>query len=201
MKRYKEITVWLGVFIFCIFVLSVNYGVCQKETNKSKQESTETKKNIPAQQSQPQQPQTNVVNPITQAAVNRGVLTAADRINDIANYFSVNSQTGAYLFIPKERPNEQMVSISFEISPKNTTTTMYASASFAPYPNTGVNTVYEIVEYIDDSPSNVESKIFKNIKRVGTIRKGIAVFSNGKTTFFLMPAGKGSIVIRKEVIY
>lgn len=85
------------------------------------------------------------VNSITQAAVKAGVLASAGRINQVMTYLTGNSQSGAYLFMPKTLPDQSIFSVSMEIQNPNATP-IYASASFAPLTSGQSGAVYDAIQ-------------------------------------------------------
>jgi hypothetical protein len=139
------------------------------------------------------------VNSITQAAVKAGVLASAGRINQVMTYLTGNSQSGAYLFMPKTLPDQSIFSVSMEIQNPNATP-IYASASFAPLTSGQSGAVYDAIQYVQQSCDYVEKNIFKGLKRTGILRKDIVALDGGSVKIFLMPAGTGCIVIKKEVV-
>lgn len=140
------------------------------------------------------------VNAVTQTATSLGVLTCAKRINEIATFLTANSKSGAFVFPPsKQQPDKSVFSSSMEINPANAPA-MYASASFYPNSNNGCDAIYDTVEYVDDLCANVETSVFKNGTRIGKIKKDIVIMAVGQVKFFLMPAGQGCVVIKKEIL-
>ncbi|MBN2588610.1 MAG: hypothetical protein JXA96_02015 [Sedimentisphaerales bacterium] len=135
------------------------------------------------------------VNIVTEAAVKLGVLSSVSRINQVATFLTANNQTGVFIFKPQSQPDKHIFSTSFELI-RNDNSTLYASASF--FPNQ--DAVYDTVEYVNQSCEELEKTTFKNLKRVGLIKKNIVVLDSGKVKVFLMPAGSGTVVIKKEVI-
>jgi|GEM_PF-5728012 len=147
----------------------------------------------------PQPAPVPAVNPVTQAAVKAGVLTSVSLINKVMGFLTGNAVSGAFLFMPKVNPDQSIFSASLEIqSPAGAP--IYASASFAPLPTGGAGAVYDTVEYSDKSIDYLEKNIFKGLKRVGVVRKDIVVLDAGSVKIFLMPAGSGTVVIKKEVV-
>ena len=153
----------------------------------------------PAPPAQAAQLSAPAVNPITQAAVNAGVLSSTSRINQVAAYLTGNSQSGAYLFLPKIQPDRSIFSASLEIQNQNATP-IYASASFAPLTSGQAGAVYDAVQYVAQSCDDTEKNIFKGLKRIGVIKKDIVMLDAGAVKIFLMPAGSGCVVIKKEVV-
>ena len=130
-----------------------------------------------------------------QAAVQFGVFSSLKRINQVATFLTANNKSGVFVFAPNNPPDEHVLTTSFElIRPDNAT--MYATASF--FPNS--DAVYDTVEYVEMSCEEVEKKVFANLKRVSTLKKDIIMLDGGSVKVFLMPAGSGCIVIKKEVL-
>jgi hypothetical protein len=150
---------------------------------------------------QPAQSSVPTVNSITQAAVNAGVLTCTGRINQVANFLSAGSQgVGAIMFLPPNNPDQQMISTSMEI-PLKDTSSAYATASFAPDQANGCTGMYETVVYWPQKCTEVAENNFGAFKKIGLLSKNIYVRDDGiSTKVFLMPAGKGCVTIKKELI-
>ena len=135
------------------------------------------------------------VSVVTEAAVKLGILSCVSRINQVATFLSANNQTGVFIFKPKAQPDQHVFTTSFELI-RGDESTIYASASF--FPNK--DAVYDTVEYVDKSPEELEKTVFMNLKKVGVIKKNVIVLDGGAVKVFLMPAGSGTVVIKKEVV-
>ena len=93
-----------------------------------------------------------------------------------------------------------MISASMEI-PMKDATSAYASASFAPNQANGCAGIYETVVYWSQKCTEVTEKNFSTFKKIGSLSKNISALDGGVSTkVFLMPAGKGCVSIKKEVI-
>lgn len=147
----------------------------------------------------PATPVSATVNMVTQAAVQAGVLVSASRINQVTTFLTLNSKSSAYLFTPQRQPDQSVFSVSLGTENPNASEG-YASASFAPTTSGQVAAVYDTVQYVAQSCAEVEKGIFKNLKRKGTLGKDIVILDGGTVTVFLMPAGSGCNVIKKEVL-
>jgi len=151
--------------------------------------------------SQAEEKQKRNVNNITQDALQAGIRTCANRINQISNFLTAGiSGIGHVMFIPSNNSDRQMASVSMEIPLK--TGTAYASATFAP--ECGSNNcagMYETVFYWPEKCASVAEKQFGAFKKAGALSKNIYVRDDGKSTkVFLMPAGTGCVTIKKEII-
>lgn len=141
------------------------------------------------------------INRITQVADKAGIKACTGRINQVANFLTAGvGGVGAMLFLPPNNPDQQLVSVSLEIPIKGASAA-YASASFAPNQANGCGGMYETVVYWPQKCDVVAKKNFGTLKKIGALAKTINVRDGGVTTkIFLMPAGKGCVSIKKEVI-
>ena len=152
----------------------------------------------PAQQAAPVYPSPSAVNPVTKAAVDAGVLVCASRINQVVTFLTTDTKSSAYLFTPQRQTDQSLFSVSLGLDGQNLPTA-YASASFAPTTNGQAAAVYDTVQYVPQSCADVEKNIFKTLKRKGSLGKDIVILDAGPVTVFLMPAGSGCVVIKKEI--
>lgn len=135
------------------------------------------------------------VNTVTQTAVNMGILSCVARINQVATFLMAGNQSGIFVFTPHNPPSQHLFSVSFELV-RPDQSVIYASANF--FPNN--DAVYDTVEYVNMSCEEVEKTVFKNLRRVGVVKKNIILLEGGAVKVFLMPAGTGCVVIKKEVL-
>jgi hypothetical protein len=133
--------------------------------------------------------------------VNAGILSCTSRINQVSNFLSSGAQeTGSYLFISPTQPDKSIFSVSTEIRGNDASIT-YASESFAPNQAGGCGALYEEVIYLPMSCNDAAQKYFPGMKRERELLKNITILVGSPTVrVFLMPAGNGCIVIKKEVI-
>jgi hypothetical protein len=155
--------------------------------------------NTPATQGNPSPATTQQANPsvsiVTQAAVKMGVLSCVSRINQVVTFLTANTQNGVLIFPVQNPPDQHIFSTSFELLASGDSS-IYASASF--FPNK--DAVYDTVEYVNKGCDELEKTVFKNLKRVGVLKKNIILLDGGAVKVFLMPAGTGCVVIKKEVV-
>lgn len=139
-------------------------------------------------------------NAITQAAVRSGVLNCVSRINQVTNFVGAGSNTsGAVLFLPPAQPDQRLVALSMEV--KSGALTSYVSANFAPNQANGCGAVYDAVTWWPDSCDAVANRSFGTLRKIGALQREIIVLDGGQATkVFLMPAGKGCVSIKKEVV-
>lgn len=141
------------------------------------------------------------VNSITQAAVNAGALACAGRINQITNFLTAGSQSGAFLFAPPAPADQRLASVSIDVNNKDVPVA-YASASFAPNQSNGCGAVYETVVFWPARCDAVAGKQYAGARATARLGQQITVLDIGPSArVFLMPAGdKGCVAIKKEVL-
>jgi len=210
-KRYSILSSWrFWLFIFGILIC---IGICiplvsaQRANEIIKLSSTSSQD--PNQRSEPPdnaasqtnstpaipQPANPSVNTVTQAAVKLGVLSSLKRINQVAAFLTANAKSGVLIIPSKEQPDQHIFSASFEILPPDNSI-IYATASF--FPNN--DAVYDTVQYVDKSCDELEKTVFKHLKRKSVLKKNIILLDGGAVKVFLMPAGSGCVVIKKEIV-
>ena len=138
-------------------------------------------------------------NAVTQAAVQKGVLACAGRIEQVSNFLGFSPQAGALLMAPPSQPDQRLVPLVMEVPAG--AGNAYASASFAPNQANGCGATYDAVVYWTDTCDAVAGRQFAGLKRLGQLKKDVAVLDGGPATkVFLMPAGSGCVSIKKEVV-
>jgi len=150
------------------------------------------KKTIP-----PAQPK---LNGLAQTAVNSGIVDCAGRIQQVTDFLTANSKSGAFLFIAPTDANRHISSASLEIQSNGTSS--YATASFAPGGSGGCGTLYETVSYWANQCEDVAKRAFPNFPPAGKLGDSISMLDGGVyLRIFLMPAGQGCLSIKKEMVY
>ena len=190
LRRCRLVIFILSIFALMFLVPAINPDGIIMLSSTSVQEQDANQQN-----SSSEIPTNPSVSAVTQAAVKLGILSCVSRINQVATFLAANNQTGVFIFSPRKQPDQHIFSTSFELIRKDDST-FYASASF--FPNQ--DAVYDTVEYVDKGCEELEKTIFKNLKRVGVVKKNIILLDGGNVKVFLMPAGSGTVVIKKEVI-
>lgn len=140
------------------------------------------------------------LNPLAQAMKKAGVSSCLDRINQVTNFVAGGHPSGASMFVSPQGANARVSSTSMEILPPQAV--VYASADFAPYGTNECGAVYETINYWPNSCNDVASRQFAQAQNMGPVKSTILTLSGGPNMrIFLMPAGKGCVAIKKEVIY
>lgn len=141
------------------------------------------------------------VSPITQSALQGGVLSCITRINQVASFLTGNGQSGAFLFTQAKAPDQSLFSFSLEVAAPGSPVA-YASGSFAPNQANGCGAMYETVTYWEQRCEEVARKQFPGLKVGAPLYKNVLVVDGGQTMrVFLLPAGKsGCVAIKKELV-
>ena len=202
----KKIIVLIIAIYICLYIAiipDINKGKIITLSASSEQAQQANPENIsPEQGPQPtkhdpvvQKQANSSVNIVAEAAVKLGVLSSVSRINQVSSFLTANNKTGIFIFKPQNQPDQHIFSTSFELI-RNDNSTLYASASF--FPNQ--DAVYDTVEYVEKSCEELEKSVFSNLKRISVIKENVIILDGGAVKVFLMPAGSGTIVIKKEVV-
>lgn len=140
------------------------------------------------------------LNGLAQAATNVGVVNCVGRIQQVTDFLTANTKSGAYLFTAPKEPNRHLVSTSLEI--RSGAISSYASASFAPVGSSGCGALYETVVYWGNTCDEVAKGAFTGFAPGGKLGDTVNMLEGGPSLrVFLMPAGQGCLSIKKEVIY
>ena len=149
---------------------------------------------------QPKQKPNPAAISVTESAVKAGVKSCAYRINQVTDFLTTGIQSGAVLFESPSDPDERLVSISLGLA-MGTTQVAYASESFAPNQVNGCGAVYETVVYWEASCTDLAKRQFATFKNKGVMVNSITMLDGGEgAMFFLLPAGTGCVVIKKQVL-
>jgi hypothetical protein len=181
-----------------IIVMGIMVSSCASVPNDK--DSPQTATPTPTAAKKPQVEIPAQLNIVAQAAQKAGVNDCLARINQVSSFLTTGAeQSGASLTVSPQTPNEHTSSIAFEI--KSPQVLSYASADFAPLAN-GCGATYEAVTHWQNSCKDVASKGYAQLKFIGVIQSSILVLEGGpQLRVFLMPAGKGCVAIKKEVVY
>ena len=173
-------------------------GFCAGHPPLHAQVSTSTGAQV-AQQAQTPPANSGLVNALTQAAVQQGVLSCASRINQVSQFLGFGAHTGAMLMLPPNQPDQRIVPMIMEVPQDKLST--YVSVTFAPNQANGCGATYDAVNYWPDSCDAVAAKQFSSFNKLNPLRQNTMVLDGGiAMKIFLMPAGNGCVSIKKEVV-
>lgn len=196
---FKSLIATFSIFALVVFSLLAPFSLADQKNSpppSSVRSGTvnQQKPNVKAQKSK------SAAGRITDAAVKAGILSCADRINQITNFLTAEANTGAILYQPPSDPDRRLGSISMGLDLKGGQLA-YASESFAPNQVNGCGGMYETVAYWKEGCADVAKRRFSTFKQAGALVNRITVLDGGRgVKVFLMPAGTGCVAIKKEVL-
>ena len=141
-------------------------------------------------------------NALTQAVVQRGVLSCAARVEQVSRFLGFGPQAGAHLMTPPAPPDQRLFSLQVEL-PAGATGNSLVDMTFAPGQSNGCGATYQTVTYWQQSCEAVGSQQFANFKPSQPLQRDVTVLNVGPMTkMFLMRAGAaGCISIKKEIVF
>lgn len=139
-------------------------------------------------------------NAVTSAVVQRGVLTCASRVEQVSNFLGFSAKAGAMLPALPPQPDRSLLPLVMEVPLEQGVA--FVSMNFAPNQYNGCGASYDAISYWDMSCEQLATKQFGTLKNMGPIKQQITALDAGAATkFFLMPAGKGCVAIKKEIVF
>lgn len=134
-------------------------------------------------------------------AQKNGIRTCVKRIDQVHRFLIGKSPTGIFTFVPPTgNPDEQLFSTSLEVLQADASPA-YASSSYSPS-GIACNAEYETVTYRAKSCQKLAAEDYRNLKAGNPLKKNIQVLEGSQMMrIFLMPADKGCVVIKKELVY
>lgn len=142
-----------------------------------------------------------VPNAMTTAAVQRGMLTCAARVQQVTQFLGFGQQAGAFMMPPPAPSDRQLFAMQLE-TPAGAQGNSFVDASFAPNQANGCGATYTAVSYWPKSCNKVASQQFGQLKALPPLKRDVTVLDGGPATkIFLMRAGdNGCISIKKEIV-
>jgi hypothetical protein len=177
-----------GTFLLLSFYLLMTFTAAAEESRP------------PLAPAQPEQTSSPTAKRITDKVARVGAHSCADRINQVSNFLTTDSRSGAIFFEPPSDPDNRLLSISLGLEMKGGQLA-YVSETFAPNQANGCGGMYETVVYWEAGCAEVAKQQFSSFKPYGVIVNDIVVLDGGAgVRVFLMPAGTGCVAIKKEVL-
>ncbi len=140
------------------------------------------------------------LNPVAQSAAKQGVKSCLKRIDQITNFLGKGANAGISLFPAPSIVDRRLFSLAMEVDLPGTLS--YAGASFAPVGTDNCDAEYQAVTYVPMNCQNLAARNFSQLKSLGVMKQSIQMLDGGPNMrVFLMPAGQGCVVIKKEMAY
>ncbi len=138
---------------------------------------------------------------LTRAAVQRGVLQCAARIEQVSRFLGFGPQAGALLMAPANPADQRLLSFAMEL-PAGANGNSLVDMTFAPGQANGCGATYQSISHWTQSCESLATSQFASLRRMRALQKDVTVLDGGPATkVFLMKAGdSGCISIKKEVV-
>lgn len=140
-------------------------------------------------------------NAMTQALVQRGVLSCAARVEQVSRFLGFGPQAGAHLMPPGAPADQRLFSVQMEL-PAGAGGNSFVDMSFAPQQANGCGATYQTVSFWPQSCETVGNEQFAGFKPSQPLQRDVTVLNvSPSTKVFLMRAGSaGCISMKKEIV-
>jgi hypothetical protein len=140
-------------------------------------------------------------NAMTQALVQRGVLSCAARVEQVSRFLGFGPQAGAHLMPPAAPADQRLFSVQMEL-PAGAGGNSFVDMSFAPQQANGCGATYQTVSFWPQSCETVGNEQFAGFKPSQPLQRDVTVLNvSPATKVFLMRAGSaGCISMKKEIV-
>lgn len=156
----------------------------------SGQEAQSSDESVPAQ--------AEVINRLTQTAVQLGALTCAAKVQQVTSFLGVTSETRAALRRPTNPPDQNSLSLAMTIATDGTTGV--ALADFYPT-QMGCKASYSLTVNLPQSCGDLRASGFATLTQENKLAENITLLAGPNTLrVLLMDAGEGCTVIKTETL-
>lgn len=140
-------------------------------------------------------------NAMTQALVQRGVLSCAARVEQVSRFLGFGPQAGAHLMPPGAPADQRLFSVQMELQ-AGAGGNSFVDMSFAPQQANGCGATYQTVSFWPQSCETVGNEQFAGLKPSPPMQRDVTVLNvSPSTKVFLMRAGNaGCISMKKEIV-
>jgi hypothetical protein len=140
-------------------------------------------------------------NAVTRAAVQRGALQCASRVEQLTRFVGFGPQAGALLIAPAAPVDRRLFSVQIEL-PAGASGNSLVDLDFAPGQANGCGASYQAVSYWKQNCDALANSQFNGLRKLPAIHHEITVLDGGPATkVFLMKAGdNGCVSIKKEIV-
>ena len=154
-----------------------------------------------AAEAQPQAQGAEGPNGMTRAAVQRGILQCAARVEQVSKFTGFGPQAGGVLLAPANPADQRLFAMQMEV-PAGAASNSLIDMDFAPNQANGCGAAYQAVSYWAQSCDQVANTQFAQFQRLHPLHRDVAVLAGGPAPkVFLMRAGdNGCVSIKKEIV-
>ena len=140
-------------------------------------------------------------NAITRAAVQRGILQCASRVEQVSKFLGFGSKAGALLLAPGNQIDQRMFSVQMEL-PAGASVNSFVDMSFAPNQANGCGASYQAITFWNQNCDAVAKNQFGDIKKSPAMKQDVTVLEiSPASRVFLMKVGPSACLsIKKEIV-
>ena len=140
----------------------------------------------------------DLVNRLTQTAVQLGALTCAARVQQVTSFLGVTPETRASIRRPANPPDSNNLSLA--MTTQTDGTTAIAMAEFYPS-SAGCKASYNLTVNLPQSCDQLRSSGFASLSEANSLSENITVLGDATSLrVILMDAGEGCTAIKTETI-
>lgn len=137
-------------------------------------------------------------NIIIKQAEKAGIKKCMPSIITMSNFIIDDSNSGVSSYWNSTNPDKHIFTTAIESNISDFT--MFTDMSISPVVSGDCNVVYNKIFYLPKSCVAVSKDTYDKAKYKGELNKNITYLDHNGVDVFLMPAGAGCVVIRKELI-
>jgi hypothetical protein len=138
---------------------------------------------------------------LSQAFARAGVVTCGPRVEQIGDFLLKQAEVGAFLFLPLSAQDQRQVGVALEVAAPGGGPSVFASAEFSPEPGGGCGASYESISYWPVACAELARTTFAANKPLGVLKRNIQTLELSELgRVFLMPAGAGCVLIKRELL-
>jgi len=130
-----------------------------------------------------------------------GVVNCGPRVEQIGDFLLKQTEAGVFLFLPFSAPDQHQVGVALELAAPGGGPSAFASAEFSPEPVGGCGGSYESISYLPVTCTELARTTLAANKSLGVLKRNIQTLELSELgRVFLMPAGAGCVLIKRELL-
>ena len=140
-------------------------------------------------------------NAMTRAAVQRGILQCAARVEQVTRFIGFGPQAGGMLIAPGNPVDQRLFSMQMEL-PAGAASNSFVDMTFTPGQPNGCGATYQAISYWSQSCDSLATSQFSRLKKSPALKQDVTVLDGGPAVkVFLMKAGPtGCVSVKKEIV-
>ena len=138
---------------------------------------------------------------LSEAFARAGVVTCGPRVEQIGDFLLKQVEAGAFLFLPVSAQDQRQVGVALELATPGGGPSAFASAEFSPESPGGCGASYESISYWPVACAELARTTLAANRSLGMLKRNIQTLELSELgRVFLMPAGAGCVLIKRELL-